>query len=107
MNVWSVQVTPTDQNIIMFQLKSLKQHIYYRNQQLDGINYKNDDDNVFSMTLPSLRSNKNYLDPMRNVVFQYKPACHLKYLVIVISIIHIIQLLISIIDTVSMVSIDM
>ena len=37
------------------------------------MNNKYDNDNVFAITLPSLRSNKNYLDPMINFVFQYKP----------------------------------
>ena len=71
-------VTQTNQNIIMHQLKPLKQYMCYRYQQLDGMKCKNDNDNVFSITLPSLWSNKNHLDPMRNFVFQYKPVCHLK-----------------------------
>ena len=62
-------------NFIMHQLKPLKQQIHCRDQQSGGLNNKYDHDNAFSMTLPSLRPNKNHLDPMMNFVFQYKHRC--------------------------------
>ena len=48
--------------IIMYQLKPFKQYAFYRNQKLDDYN------NVFSITLPSLRSNKNYPNLIINFV---------------------------------------
>ena len=45
-------------NIIMLQLKSIKQHIYYKNEQLHSMQDKYDNNSVFSTTLPPLRSNE-------------------------------------------------
>ena len=42
----------------MYQFKPFKQSIYYRNKQLDGMNKTYDDNNAFSITLPSPTSNK-------------------------------------------------
>ena len=52
--------TPTDETIIMCQLKPFKHYIYSKDEQLDGMN-NTYDNNVFSMTLPSLRSNKTII----------------------------------------------
>ena len=60
LDIWSVWVTPTDQNIIMYQLKPLKQYIYYRNQQLDGMNNVDDNTNVFSITSRFVLKHKIY-----------------------------------------------
>ena len=38
------EATPTNETIIMYQLKPFKQYLYYRNKQLDNNN------NVFSIT---------------------------------------------------------
>ena len=59
----------------MYQLKPLKQYMYYRNQKIDETNYKNDTDKVFSITLTSLTSNEHYLDPMKNFVFRSIQKC--------------------------------
>ena len=37
----------TDKSIIMHQLKPFTQNIYPKNNQLDGMNYMNDSNNVF------------------------------------------------------------
>ena len=45
-----ISPTPTDKNIIIFQLKPFEQYIYYRNKQLDGMNNVYDNNTV---SLPS------------------------------------------------------
>ena len=42
----------------MYKLEPFTQYIYYANKQLDGMNDIYDDNNVFSTTLLSLRSNE-------------------------------------------------
>ena len=57
MNIQIINCTPlispnaTDKNIIMHQLKSLKQNIYLKNKQLDGMNNIYDNKNVYLITL--------------------------------------------------------
>ena len=43
---------------LMHQLKPFKQYTFYKNKQLDGMNNIYGDNNVFSILLTSLRSNK-------------------------------------------------
>ena len=45
-----VSLNPTNKNIIMHRLKPFKQYIYYRDDQLDGMNDIHDNNNVFSTT---------------------------------------------------------
>ena len=49
---------PTDKDVIMYQLHPIKQHIYHQNEQLEGMNNIYGNKNAFSVTLPSLISNK-------------------------------------------------
>ena len=42
--------TPTDKNVIMYQLKPFKQYIWYKNKQIDDTNNIYDNNYVFSTT---------------------------------------------------------